>query len=258
MPTIARGPVAPGLLTANSVSCPAVTGASNSVALPGSVLATRTAPFFDCGTSTATDCVDATAFPSGKVIISEKNFLAKLPDAAGYRFFLIDAPVAKAKDVSADLTKQLEQRGLALEPANDRFNAFSAVQNTYIGIFTVLGGLGVLLRRSRFRLVAAETRNLTSQSGDCLNWLRPRAFQRLLVQLLDDGAPGAANAVAIAKARAGQTATTAVQEGVQMHGGMGMTDEYDIGLYMKRERALTEFMGDANYHAERVAQLSGY
>jgi hypothetical protein len=37
-----------------------------------------------------------------------------------------------------------------------------------------------------------------------------------------------------------------------------MTDEYDIGLYMKRERALTEFMGDANYHAERVAQLSGY
>ena len=36
------------------------------------------------------------------------------------------------------------------------------------------------------------------------------------------------------------------------------TFEFDIGLYMKRERALTEFMGDANYHAERVAQLSGY
>jgi alkylation response protein AidB-like acyl-CoA dehydrogenase len=45
---------------------------------------------------------------------------------------------------------------------------------------------------------------------------------------------------------------------VQMHGGIGMTDEYDIGLYMKRDRALAEFMGDLYYHAERVAQLSGY
>ena len=92
----------------------------------------------------------------GKVIISEKNFLAKLPDAAGYRFFLLDAPVAKAKDVSADLTKQLEQRGLALELANDRFNAFSAVQNTYIGIFTVLGGLGVLLGTAGIGVLVAR------------------------------------------------------------------------------------------------------
>ncbi|MCL9983545.1 MAG: acyl-CoA dehydrogenase, partial [Erythrobacter sp.] len=50
----------------------------------------------------------------------------------------------------------------------------------------------------------------------------------------------------------------AVQEGVQMHGGIGMTDEYDIGLYMKRDRALAEFLGDAYFHAGRVAELSGY
>ena len=43
-----------------------------------------------------------------------------------------------------------------------------------------------------------------------------------------------------------------------MHGGIGMTDEYDIGLYMKRDRALAEFMGDVYYHAGRVAELSGY
>ena len=39
-----------------------------------------------------------------------------------------------------------------------------------------------------------------------------------------------------------------------MHGGIGMTDEYDIGLYMKRDRALAEFMGDAYYHTNRVAE----
>jgi hypothetical protein len=43
-----------------------------------------------------------------------------------------------------------------------------------------------------------------------------------------------------------------------MHGGIGMTDEYDIGLYMKRDRALNELWGDANYHADRVARLAGY
>ncbi len=77
-------------------------------------------------------------------------------------------------------------------------------------------------------------------------------------QLLDGGSERAELMVSVAKAKAARTCNLAVREGVQMHGGVGMTDEYDIGLYMKRERALTEFMGDANYHAERVAQLSGY
>ncbi len=77
-------------------------------------------------------------------------------------------------------------------------------------------------------------------------------------QLLDGDAPSAELMVSVAKAKVGRTANLAVREGVQMHGGIGMTDEYDIGLYMKRDRALAEFLGDANYHAERVAQLSGY
>ncbi|MAC11378.1 MAG: acyl-CoA dehydrogenase [Sphingorhabdus sp.] len=77
-------------------------------------------------------------------------------------------------------------------------------------------------------------------------------------QLLDEGSDDAELWVSIAKAKAGATSDLAVREGVQMHGGMGMTDEYDIGLYMKRDRALAEFLGDANYHANRVAELSGY
>lgn len=77
-------------------------------------------------------------------------------------------------------------------------------------------------------------------------------------QLLDAGADKAELMVSVAKAKAGKAAALAVKEGVQMHGGIGMTDEYDIGLYMKRDRALAEFMGDAYYHAERVARLSGY
>ena len=81
----------------------------------------------------------------GKMVTSESAFLKAYPDAAGYRFFLIDAPADKAVEVSAHLTRQLEQRGLALEPAKQRLETFLSVQNTYIGIFTILGGLGVLL-----------------------------------------------------------------------------------------------------------------
>jgi alkylation response protein AidB-like acyl-CoA dehydrogenase len=49
-----------------------------------------------------------------------------------------------------------------------------------------------------------------------------------------------------------------VREGVQMHGGIGMTDEYDIGLYMKRDRALNEVFGDLYFHADRLAKMNGY
>jgi alkylation response protein AidB-like acyl-CoA dehydrogenase len=77
-------------------------------------------------------------------------------------------------------------------------------------------------------------------------------------QLLDEGSDKADLMVSVAKAKAGRTTNLSVREGVQMHGGVGMTDEYDIGLYMKRDRTLAEFFGDANYHINRVAALHGY
>jgi alkylation response protein AidB-like acyl-CoA dehydrogenase len=76
--------------------------------------------------------------------------------------------------------------------------------------------------------------------------------------LLDEGHARAELYVAAAKAKAGLACNLAVREGVQMHGGIGMTDEYDIGLYMKRDRSLNEFFGDAYFHADRVATMNGY
>ncbi len=64
--------------------------------------------------------------------------------------------------------------------------------------------------------------------------------------------------VCVAKAKAGDTATLAVQEGVQMHGGIGMTDEFDIGFFMKRARTAQEWLGDANWQLDRWATLRGY
>jgi len=64
--------------------------------------------------------------------------------------------------------------------------------------------------------------------------------------------------VSVAKARAGLTANLAVQEAIQMHGGIGMTDEFDIGFFMKRARVLQEIFGDSNFHLNQIALLKNY
>jgi hypothetical protein len=85
-----------------------------------------------------------------------------------------------------------------------------------------------------------------------------RAATMGALQALDKEPASASRAVAVAKARAGTSATLAVQEGVQMHGGMGMTDAFDIGFFMKRVRALQEYLGDSHYHTEMLARGRGY
>jgi alkylation response protein AidB-like acyl-CoA dehydrogenase len=85
-----------------------------------------------------------------------------------------------------------------------------------------------------------------------------RAAVLKALQALDADVAQATAAVAVAKARAGTTATLAVQEGVQMHGGMGMTDQFDIGFFMKRARVCQELFGDANFHADQLARMKNY
>ena len=85
-----------------------------------------------------------------------------------------------------------------------------------------------------------------------------RAAVLKALQMLDQAPDEAGRFVAIAKARAGKTTTLAVQEGVQMHGGIGMTDEFEIGFFMKRARVCQELFGDANFQADALAKLNAY
>ena len=85
-----------------------------------------------------------------------------------------------------------------------------------------------------------------------------RAAVLKALQTLDGDFDKAGAAIAVAKARAGTTATLAVQESVQMHGGMGMTDQFDIGFFMKRARVCQELFGDANFHADQLARMKSY
>jgi acyl-CoA dehydrogenase len=75
---------------------------------------------------------------------------------------------------------------------------------------------------------------------------------------LDEGSPGAAQLVSLAKARCSDAYVHIANEAIQMHGGIGVTDEHDIGFFLKRARAAELTFGDAAWHRERWARLSGY
>jgi alkylation response protein AidB-like acyl-CoA dehydrogenase len=67
-----------------------------------------------------------------------------------------------------------------------------------------------------------------------------------------------ARLASMAKARLSDAFVLVANEAVQMHGGIGMTDEHDIGFFLKRARAAEIQFGDAVFHRERVAALDGY
>ena len=62
----------------------------------------------------------------------------------------------------------------------------------------------------------------------------------------------------LAKFKSGETNHLITNEAVQMHGGVGVTDEYDVGLFMKRARVTEQIFGNSEYHIDRYATLSDY
>ena len=119
--------------------------------------------------------------------------------------------------------------------------------------------LDYLRQRKQFGKLIGEFQTLQHRAAHLyaeIEIARAAAFKA--AQSLDSGDEKADLWTSVAKAKAAAVANLAVREGVQMHGGIGMTDEHDIGLFMKREAVLGELFGDAYYHRNRVAELSGY
>ncbi|HEY5909485.1 MAG TPA: ABC transporter permease, partial [Verrucomicrobiae bacterium] len=100
----------------------------------------------------------------GNLIIDETEFVRRFPNENGYRFFLIDAPTNELAKLSTTLSRALQDVGFEVTPAVDRLNAFNAVQNTYLGTFQILGGLGLLLGSAGLGVVVL--RNVLERRGE--------------------------------------------------------------------------------------------
>ena len=116
-----------------------------------------------------------------------------------------------------------------------------------------------LKQRQQFGKLIGEYQTLQHRAAHLYGEIEiARAATLKAAQYLDANDARDVLFVSVAKAKAARVAALAVQEGVQMHGGIGMTDEHDIGLYMKREAVLAELFGSPRYHTGEVARLSGY
>jgi hypothetical protein len=130
----------------------------------------------------------ANSILQGQLIIDEAEFVKRFPGESGYRMFLIDAPSNSVSQVSATLSGAMQDVGLELTPAAKRLAQFNAVQNTYLGTFQVLGGLGLLLGSVGLGIVVL--RNVLERRGE-LAVLMAVGFRKVTVQsllLMENGA----------------------------------------------------------------------
>ena len=231
---------------------------------------------------------------TGYSLTGTKRFI---PDAADADLIVVAARVSGAPGDTTGIRLFLVTRGAAgltatpLHAIDNRAHAdlaFAATPAELLGETTGAGWdvLSATLDRAT-ALLAAEMMGTATQAFEViLDYLKTRtqfgqligSFQALqhraaklfteleltrscvdaALDALDAGSKDAPALVSLAKAKANETLHLASIEMVQMHGGIGMTDAHDAGLYMKRARVAEALYGSSSYHRDRYAKLGGY
>jgi alkylation response protein AidB-like acyl-CoA dehydrogenase len=190
--------------------------------------------------------------PKTKGIATERTAMVDSHNAARIKFDNVE--------VNADgVLGEVDRGGALLEGVLNIGRG--AVASEMVGVSEEVFNrtVGYLKERKQFGKLIGEFQALQHRAAQLYIDIEiTRAAVLKALQTLDGDFENAAVAVAVAKARAGTTATLAVQEGVQMHGGMGMTDQFDIGFFMKRARVCQELFGDSNFHADQLARMKSY
>jgi alkylation response protein AidB-like acyl-CoA dehydrogenase len=189
----------------------------------------------------------------------------KLPGVACERTLMVDSRYAARLtfanlDISADaVVGEVDQGRPVIEKILSIGRAGLAVELIGAGAEAFDRTLGYLKQRRQFGRAIGEFQALQHRAA----WLYvelelARSVALKALQTLDENLEAASPIASVAKAKAGEVAKLAAQEAVQMHGGMGMTDDLDIGLFMKRIRVAQEWLGDPQFHADRLARIRGY
>ncbi len=159
-----------------------------------------------------------------------------------------DALLSGADD-SEQAYRQLLDAGRAAQAAESHGVAVQAFETT----------LEYLKGREQFGVSIATFQGLQHRAAHLYGELElSQSLVRRALTTLDTQPSQSPLWCAAAKAKATAVSRLSTAEGIQMHGGVGMTDEYDIGLYYKRAQAAGEYLGDDAFAAGEVARLSGY
>ena len=116
-----------------------------------------------------------------------------------------------------------------------------------------------LKERKQFGRVIGSFQGLQHRAAELFAELElARSIVLQALQAIDAGEENLPLLASAAKAKLCEVAQRATNEAIQMHGGIGMTDEHEIGFFIKRARVAQHTFGDYNYHLDRFAQLSGF
>jgi alkylation response protein AidB-like acyl-CoA dehydrogenase len=119
--------------------------------------------------------------------------------------------------------------------------------------------LGYLRERRQFGVAIGSFQALKHRAARLYIELElSRSAVMAAARAVDAQSADAAQLVSLAKARLSDAYCLIANEAIQLHGGIGMTDEHDIGFFLKRARATEMTFGDASYHRARFAELAGY
>lgn len=201
-------------------------------------------PVSCAGSSESDRTADGPARPTTRLVDSRRYATV---DLSGLQV-RAEALIARPATGEAILTQALD-RGAAVLAAGMVGIMSAALDLTVLHLkerrqFGVpIGSFQALQHRAARMYVAVETAR--SVVADAL-------------RALDAGAEDAPLRVSTAKAMANEASRLVTSEAVQMHGGMGITDEADIGLYLKHARVAELTLGDTGYHRRRFATLSGF
>jgi alkylation response protein AidB-like acyl-CoA dehydrogenase len=160
---------------------------------------------------------------------------------------------------AGNLLGELGAAGPVLQRALDIGAALSAAELLGVAQEAFERTLGYLKERKQFGVPVGSFQALAHRAAQlfCELELCKSAVLKAL-QAIDQDSADCSALASMAKAKVAKTAALAVNEAVQMHGGIGMTDEFDIGFFMKRSAAASQEYGDYFYHSDRFASLGGY
>ncbi|MDP6413467.1 MAG: acyl-CoA dehydrogenase family protein [Gammaproteobacteria bacterium] len=122
--------------------------------------------------------------------------------------------------------------------------------------------LEYLKQREQFGVLIGSFQGLQHRAANMYSEIELcKSVVRAALSALDDSEKGGqeiSELASIAKAKLSEVFMLVSNEGIQMHGGIGMTDEFDIGFFLKRARVAQQFLGDASFHRDRYASLKNF
>jgi len=187
-----------------------------------------------------------------KGLTREKRALA---DARGYAALSFDGVAVGADAVLGEVGGGCP----LLEKTLDRARAGLAAEMLGMSVQAFETTLDYLKTRVQFGQTIGSFQALQHRAAKMFTELElTRSCVEAALTAIDTDAADTPQAVALAKAAAGDTLHLVSREMVQMHGGIGMTDAHDAGLYMKRARALETTFGSTAWHRDRWGRMAGY